>query len=68
MASKKIYTPPVLDHIEEIEEWLQELAIWRCVTDIDPKKQGPVVYLSLPDKIRKSSNDVSVQALNKDDD
>ena len=67
MTSKEIYTPPVLDQIEEIEEWLRELAIWQCVTDLEPKKQGPVVYLSLPDKIRKSCNDVSVQDLIKDD-
>ena len=67
MASKKIYTPPVLDQIEEIEEWLQETGIWQCVTDIEPKKQGPVVYLSLSDKICKSCNDVSVKDLNKDD-
>ena len=67
MASKKIYTPPVLDQIKEIEEWFQELAIWQSMTDLEPKKQGLVVYLSLPDKIRKSCNDVSVQDLNKDD-
>ena len=66
MASKKIYTPPVLDQIEEIEEWLQELAIRQCVTDHESKKQGPAVYLSLPDKIHKSCNDVSVQDLSKD--
>ena len=36
------------------------------MTDIEPKKQGPVVYLPVPDKIRKSCNDVSVQDLNKD--
>ena len=40
--------------------------IWQCVTDLEPKKQGLVVYLSLPDKIHKSWN-VSVQDLNKDD-
>ena len=31
------------------------------------KKQGPVVYLSLTDKIRKSYNDISVRDLNKDE-
>ena len=66
MASKNIHTPPVLDQIEEIGKWLRESAIWGCVTDIEPKKQGPAVYLSLPDKICKSCNDVSVQDLNKD--
>ena len=59
MASKKIYSPPVLDKIHEIEDWLREIEIWQCVTDIEEKKQGPVVYLSLPDKIWKSCNDIS---------
>ena len=36
------------------------------MTDIEPKKPGPAVYLPVPDKIRKSCNDVSVQDLNKD--
>ena len=67
MAFKKIYTPPVLDQIKEIEEWLQELRIWQCVIDLESKKQGPVVYLSLPNKICKSCNDVSVQDWNKVD-
>ena len=66
MASKKIYSPPVFDKIDEIEDWLREIEIWQCVTDIEEKKQGPVVYLSLPDKIRKSCNDISVSDLNKD--
>ena len=67
MASKNIYAPTALDQIEEIQEFLRELAIWQCVTYLEPKKQGPVVYLYLPDKIRKSCNDVSVEDLNEDD-
>ena len=67
MASKKIYLPPVLDKIDEIEDWLREIEIWQCVTDIKEKKQRPVVYLFLPYKIRKSCNDISVSDLNKDD-
>ena len=35
MALKKIYTPSVLDQMEEIEDWLRELAIWQCVTDFN---------------------------------
>ena len=37
------------------------------VIDTEEKKQGPVVYLSLPDKIRKSCSDIKVSDLNKDD-
>ena len=65
MASKKIYSPPVFDKIDEIEDWLREIEIWQCVTDIEEKKQGPVLYLSLPDKIQKSCN-TSVIDLNRD--
>ena len=28
MASKKIYSPPVLDKIDEIKDWLCEIEIW----------------------------------------
>ena len=66
MASRKIYSPPVLDEIDEMEDWLWEIEIWQCVTDIKEKKHGPVVYLSLPDKIPKSCNDISILDLNKD--
>ena len=54
MASEKIYLPPVLDKTDEIEDWLCEIEIWQCVTDIKEKKQGLGVHLSLTDKIRKS--------------
>ena len=55
-----------MDKIDEIEDWLREIEIWQCVADIEEKKQGPVVYLCLPDKIRKSCNDISASDLNKD--
>ena len=40
MASKKIYSPPVLNKIDEIEDWLREIEIWQCVTDIEEKNKG----------------------------
>ena len=67
MASKKIILTTSTSINRRIEEWLRELEIWQCVTDLEKKKQGAVVYLSLTDKIRKSCNDISVRDLNKDD-
>ena len=64
---KENLCPPVLNQIEEMERWLRELAIRQCVTQLEPRKQGPIVYLSLLDKICKNCNDVSIQDLNKDD-
>ena len=65
MALKKIYPPPVMNQIENNEEWLWELEIWESVTNSEMKKQGHVVYLSLADKIRKSCNNILVHNLNK---
>ena len=61
MVSKKPSSPPVLEEIEEIEEWLRELEIWQRVTDLEKNKQGLLVYLSSADKIRKSCSDISVR-------
>ena len=61
MVSKKPSSPPVLEEIEEIEEWLRELEIWQRVTDLEKKKQGLVVYLSSADKIRKCCSDIPVR-------
>ena len=37
------------------------------MTDLEKKQQGPVIYLSLPNKIRISCRDVTVSELNEDD-
>ena len=41
--------------------------IWQCVTDLDKKKQGHAIYLSLDDKIRKANSNIQVKDLNSDD-
>ena len=41
--------------------------IYGSVVDIDKKQQGPVIYLSVPDKVRSSCRDIAVANLNKDD-
>ena len=64
---KKLLSPPVLSHVNEIESWLHGLQIWESVIGIDKKQQGPVIYLSLPDKVRSACGDIAVTDLNKDD-
>ena len=53
--------------IGKIEEWLRELKILQCLKDLEKKKQIPVVYLHLTDKIRKNCSYILVNDLNKDD-
>ena len=64
---QKIYSPPILAEIGKIEEWLRELKILQCLKDLEKKKQIPVVYLHLTDKIRKNCSYILVSDLNKDD-
>ena len=39
----------------------------KCLTDLDKKKQGPVIYLSLDNKIRRTCSDIEVKDLNSGD-
>ena len=57
----------MLCDVDNTDSWLHDLQLWKCVTDLDKKQQGPVIYLSLPDKISNSCRDVTVSELNKDD-
>ena len=66
MATRKLFVPPILSCINEFEEWLHETEIWQCLTDLDKEKQGPVIYLSLDEKIRKTCSDRKVRDLNSE--
>ena len=63
MASRRLFMPPALENVDELDNWLREVEIWQCVTDLDKKKQGPAIYLSLSEKIRQSCSDVAVSDL-----
>ena len=63
----KIICDTKFKNIDDFEEWLHETEIWLCLTDLDKKKQGPAINLSLDDKIRKTCSDVQVKDLNSDD-
>ena len=65
MAMRKIFAPPVLSGSEDFENWLQEIEIWGCVTELKKKKQGPVIYLS-EGRVRKSCEGIDVKTLNAD--
>lgn len=66
MASKRFFVPPELSDVQEIDNWLREIEIWQCVTELEKKKQGPAIYLSLSENIRHSCSDISVTTLSQD--
>ena len=45
MAAKKLLNPPVLSDVDNIDSWLHDLQIWKCVTDLEKKQQRPIIYL-----------------------
>ena len=64
MATRKLFVLPILLCIDEFEEWLHETEIWQCLIDLDNDKQGPTIYPSLDEKIRKTCSDIKVKNLN----
>ena len=60
VVTRKFLNPPVLTNVDSIDTWLPDLQIWKCVTDLEKKQQGPVNLL-LPDKVRNSCTNVMSQ-------
>ena len=57
MTTKLIYSSPSLGDVDNMNVWLQEIDLWKCVTELNLKLQGPVIYLSLPCKIPQACLD-----------
>ena len=67
MSPKLIYSPPLLEDVENIDIWHREIELWQCVTELSIKLQGPAIYLSLTSIIRLACIDISVQSLSSND-
>ena len=61
MATAKLFVPPKLSSIDDFEGWLHETEICQCLTDLDKKNQGPLIYLSLDENIRETCCDIKVK-------
>ena len=60
MASKNIKNPPNLDSSPSFEHWEKALKYWQAVTDLDVKKQGPAVTLSLTGKALEAAMELNI--------
>ena len=58
--------PPVFKEDMSYEAWKKELAIWTTFTDLDKKKQGPAIFLSLNGKPRASVLELDVGIISGD--
>ena len=71
MASAGSYrTPPKFSENKPYSRWVDEIKVWQTVTELEPKKQGPAIALSLPEDstVRdKVFSELGVDILNSDD-
>ena len=58
--------PLSLENGISYEAWLKEISIWHTFTDIDIKKLGPVVFLTLERKAHESVPELDIKDINCD--
>ena len=58
--------PPSLEKSVSYDAWLKEHSIWQTFTDINAKKQGPAVFLTLEGKARETVLELDVKEINCD--
>ena len=66
MAAKHIYSFASLEDVENIDIWLRKTELWKCVTELDDKQQGPAIYLLLPCIVGQACIGISVSSLNSE--
>ena len=72
MAAAKVtiaqkYGLPQFSEDGDFDSWKRDMEFWELVTDLPKKKQGPVVYLSLSEKVRQACSSLTKEELNEDD-
>ena len=73
MASAQSYkVPPAFTALKSYSRWIEEIKVWQALTDLDKKKQGLAIALSLPEEGLNSVRDkvfseITADVLNADD-
>ena len=57
---QNIYSPPLLEDVENIDICLREIKLWQCVAELSIKQQGRAIYLLIPSKIWRACIDIYV--------
>ena len=66
MAPQRIYSPPLLEDVDNIDVWFREIKLWKFVNELDDKQQGPAIYLLLPCNLCQACMDRSVSLFNNE--
>ena len=73
MASSQSYkVPPAFTVLKSYNRWIEEIKVWQALTELEKKKQGLAIALSLPEEGQNSVRDkvfseISANVLNADD-
>ena len=63
MAGKRCCDPPTLSDDVDFEDWEREFKIWQMATDVEKRKQGARIYLSLEGKARENCKTIELTDL-----
>ncbi len=55
--------PPILRDDMDYSNWVNDVKVWSMFTDLDKKKIGPAVYLSLEGKARECCKNIVIEKL-----
>ena len=65
-AVQALKTPPILVDEASYVEWREDLKIWELYTDLEKKKRGPAVYLTLTGHFRDCVRDLTAEHIGAD--
>ena len=63
---QKYGLPPFVED-RDYDTWYHEMKLWQLVTDLPKEKQGPVLFLSLTEKVRHACSSLTAEELNAAD-
>ena len=61
-----IKNPPILTEDADYTEWKSDLGVWEVYTDLEKKRRGPAVYLSLSGRAREAVRGLTTTQLGGD--
>ena len=67
MSKSRNKEPPSLKTAKSYDDWIKLMTIWQAFTDLDKKKQGPALLLSLEDEAQDAALSLSQAEITSDD-
>ena len=66
MATGQLKAPPVFTEEDDYISWKNDIEVWQMFTDLEGKKRGPAVYLTLTGRARDAVRELSTADIGRD--